>query len=195
MEETGLVRVFVTEANGTIPVKGAAVTITEYGPESEGDTVRTLVTGRDGLTETVRLPTPPAEDSLSPGSRTPSGLYGITVRSGGYYPVEAVGVPVFPGVVSLQTVDLIPIGAFPGPFASGQIVIYETPENTSLLPGSQLPGAGREDIGENNGVVSGGVMGEGTVGSGARGGRMERTGRADQADREERATRAEGGSV
>ena len=168
MEETGLVRVFVTEANGTIPVEGAFVTITEYGPGTEGDVIRTLVTGRDGLTETVRLPTPPAEDSMTPGSGTPSGLYGIAVRSAGYYPVEAVGVPVFSGVVSLQTVDLIPIGAFPGPFAAGQIVIYETPENASLRPGSQFPGAGREDIGEKNGVVSGGVAGDGTVGSGAR---------------------------
>ena len=157
MDDTGWLRVSVTEANGTIPVRGAFVTLTEYGPGMEGDVIRILTTGPDGLTETVRLPVPPASESMTPGGEYPGGLYGVTVWADGYYPAEAVGAPVFGGVVSLQNIDLIPIGAYAGEFASGQYVIYETPETFPLMQ----DGAGREDIGDRNGIVSGGVVHKG----------------------------------
>ena len=149
MEELGWLVVFVTEANGTLPVEGAFVTVSEYEPGTEGDVIRILRTGEDGLTETVGLFAPPAADSTEPGENGAGALYNVSVRAAGYYTVEAVGVPVFSGVVSRQSVDLQPIGAF----APGQVVIYETPESESLAPG----GLRREDIGARNGIVSGGV--------------------------------------
>ena len=154
MDETGWLRVFVTEANGTIPAAGAFVTVSEYDPGTEGDVIRILRTGRDGLTETIGLPAPPAADSRSPGDANPGAVYAVAVRKAGYYPVEAVGVPVFAGVVSLQAVDLQPIGAFPGEYAGNQVQIYETPETESLQPG----GLNREDIGNRNGILSGGTV-------------------------------------
>lgn len=154
MDDVGWLRIFVTEANGTIPVSGAFVTISEYEPGTEGDVVRILQTDRDGLTETVGLRTPPASDSVSPGEESPGALYAVRVRKAGYYPVEAAGVPVFAGVVSLQTVDLQPIGALAGEFAGNQVLIYETPGTESLEPG----GVNREDVGNRNGILSGGVV-------------------------------------
>ena len=154
MKETGWLRVFVTEANGTLPVPGAAVSVSEYEPGTEGNVLRLLSTDRDGLTETVALPAPAAGDSLSPGDGSPGAVYALSVRKGGYYPVEVSGVSVFAGVVSLQTVDLQPVGAFAGEFASGQRVVYETPETESLQPG----GLTREDVGNRNGILSGGTV-------------------------------------
>ena len=153
MEEMGWLVVFVTEANGTLPVEGAFVTISEYEPGTDGDVIRILRTGEDGLTDTVGLSAPPAADSAEPGENGAGALYNVTVRAAGYYTVEAVGVPVFSGVVSRQAVDLQPIGAAVGEFAPGQVVIYETPEPESLASG----GLQREDIGTRNGIVSGGV--------------------------------------
>lgn len=163
MEETGWLRVFVAEASGTIPVAGAFVTISEYEPGTEGNVIRLLTTGRDGLTETVGLPAPPASDSTSPGEVSPGAVYAVRVRKAGYYPVEAAGVPVFAGIVSLQAVDLQPIGAFAGTYAGNQVQIYETPETESLEPG----GLNREDIGSRNGILSGGLRsGSGSLASG-----------------------------
>ena len=153
MDETGWLRVSVTEANGTIPVAGAFVTVSEYEPGTEGDVIRILITGRDGLTETVGLPAPPASDSTSPGEAGAGAVYAVRIRKAGYYPVEAAGVPVFAGIVSLQTVDLQPIGVFAGDYAGNRVQIYETPETESLAPG----GLNREDIGSRNGILSGGV--------------------------------------
>lgn len=153
MDETGQLRISVTEAGGTIPIEGAAVTISEYTEGGEGDVLRLLSTNRDGNTETVSLPTPPASDSLFPGSRDPGGLYSIAVKADGYYLYEAVGVPVFAGVTAVQRVNLVPIGAPVGDFSAGQVYIYETPEVESLEPG----GLRREDIGNRNGTRTGDV--------------------------------------
>ena len=162
MGETGFLLVFVTEANGTLPVEGAFVTVSEYEPGTEGDVIRILRTGKDGLTDTVGLPAPPAADSTEPGESGAGALYNVTVRAAGYYTVEAVGVPVFSGVVSRQSVDLQPIGASVGEFAPCHVVLYETPESASLEPG----GLRREDIGGRNGTVSGGVRGSDPAGEG-----------------------------
>ena len=156
-EEKGFLRILVTEANGALPVRGAVVTVTDYGngsPEEAGrenDVLYLLRTDADGETETVTLDTPPASESRMPGSDAPGGLYGVTVYSPGYYRVEAVGVPVFAGVVSLQRIDLVPIGGMGE--AGGRIFLYETPGTESLAPG----GLTREDIGNENGTLSGGA--------------------------------------
>ena len=156
MEEQGWIRISVTEANGTIPVEGAFVTVRDYGEDGEGDVVRALTTDADGLTEAVPLDVPPAGDSLSPGSETPSGLFAVRVTADGYYDVEIVGVQVYAGVLSLQRVDLKPLDSPGADYADGRYVLYETPRTESLLPG----GLTREDIGNGNGTVSGGVVSE-----------------------------------
>ena len=143
---------FVTEANGAIPVEGALVTVTDYG--AENDVLFTLRTDEGGLTETVSLLVPDAGQSLNPGSESPAGLYGITVRRAGYYPVEAVAVPIFPGVFSVLPVDLVPLSEADTLGESGQIMLYETPGVESLEPG----GMNREDVGNRNGEITGGNL-------------------------------------
>ena len=148
----GYVRVFVTEANGAIPVEGALVTVTDYG--AENDVLFTLRTDEGGLTETVSLIVPDAGQSLNPGSSSPAGLYGVTVRRAGYYPVEAVAVPVFSGVLAVLPVDLVPLSEADTLGESGQIMLYETPGTESLEPGS----VNREDVGNRNGEITGGNL-------------------------------------
>ena len=58
------------------------------------------------------------------------------------------------GVVSLQSVTLIPLGeadAMPGAFR--RTALYETPDVEALQPG----GLRREDIGNENGTLTGGT--------------------------------------
>ncbi|MBR4205416.1 MAG: hypothetical protein IKQ92_08060 [Clostridia bacterium] len=151
---TGFQRIFVSEANGTIPIAGALVYITDYAEEGGGDVLYSLRTDEDGLTPTVGLPAPDEGESLRPGAARPYALYGIQVMADGYYPAEYVAVPVFPGVVSLQNVTLIPLGeadAMPGAF--GRTALYETPDVEALQPG----GLRREDIGNENGMLTGGT--------------------------------------
>ncbi len=159
---TGYLKVRVTTVGRTIPISGAIVKITEYSRETTenagnsadvGETLYSLRTDESGLTQTVSLPAPPASDSMKPGDPLPYALYNVYVTYDGYYPVEGVGVPIFDNIVAVQPIMLIPLSeAEQIAGANGdRIMIYETPSPDSLKPG----GLQREDIGNQNGTISG----------------------------------------
>ena len=157
----GYLKVRVTRAGGTLPVADAVVTIREYGSgeATDDDILYSLRTDRGGLTETVSLPAPAFGDSTRPGNVQPFALYNIEVKYDGFYPVLLVGVPVFGGVVAVQPVDLMP-GGEADKIAGGvgdRVIIYEMTQSETLQPG----GAVREDIGNNNGRLSGSAISDG----------------------------------
>ncbi len=159
--EKGYLKIIVTEAGGTIPIKGALVVITEYG-DDDGESVNvlySLTTDESGYTPTVALDAPVKSESMMPGAYQPYALYNINVVFDGYYPVESVGVPVFAGVTSIQPVNLLPLSekASIAGADNGRIMIYETPGMNALSP----DGVVRDEIGNRNGTVSGGVIQEG----------------------------------
>ena len=110
MGEGGLV-VRVTTARGAIPLEGAQVNVRNYIKEGEGrgDVLYSLVTGRDGKTEIVRLPTVARSASLSPGNGTPFLSYNVEVFLEGYYSQRYINVPIFDGIIAVQPADMIPL--------------------------------------------------------------------------------------
>lgn len=107
MDSFGFLIVNARTALGALPVGGAAVHVTGT------DTDLTVLTDPSGVSERMRLPAPPLENSLT---ATPEGLpyatYDVSVSAEGYYKSESRAVPVFPGIVSVQSVNLIPIAGF-----------------------------------------------------------------------------------
>lgn len=159
--EKGYLKISVTEAGGTIPIKGALVVITEYG-DDDGESVNvlySLTTDESGYTPTLALDAPVKSESMMPGAYQPYALYNINVVFDRYYPVESVGVPVFAGVTSIQPINLLPLSekASIAGADNGRIMIYETPGMNALSP----DGVVRDEIGNRNGTVSGGVIQEG----------------------------------
>ncbi len=111
----GFLRFAVGTADNTIPLEDANVFIyTDPSDESEGELLYTLVTDSDGLTETVTLPTPSIEESYSPESPKPYSTYNVFVTRSGYSPTEGRTVPLFPGITSIQPVNMIPAGSSMG---------------------------------------------------------------------------------
>lgn len=152
----GYLRIRVTTTGNTLPLEGANVIISEYSPDNTNDTVLySLRTDRGGLTDTVALPAPASSDSMRPGFVQPYSLYNISVTYDGYYPVEGVGVPIFAGITAVQPVNLLPLGEEESIAGAqgGRVMIYETPRQQNLTPG----GVTREDVGNENGSISGGV--------------------------------------
>ncbi len=148
----GYLKIRATSALGALPVEGALVRISEYTEDGNGVVLFSLRTNEGGLTETVALGAPPAVESMMPGAARPYSIYNVNVTKDGYYPVESVAVPIFDRIVAVQPINMIPIteeeriaGAEDG------VMIYETPDTESLQPG----GLTREDIGGDNGGVSG----------------------------------------
>lgn len=98
----GFLTVFVTTARGSVPVPGAVVSIT--GKHTE-NTVR--FTDENGRTERIQLPAPDNANSENADREDPFYDYRVTVYKDGFYRHTVENVPVFPGITSLQSVDLI----------------------------------------------------------------------------------------
>ncbi len=111
----GFLRFAVGSADNTIPQAGATVYVyTDPENGSDGTLLYTLVSNEDGLTDTVTLPTPPLSESFSPEYPKPYSTYNVFVTKNGFYPTEGRTVPLFPGITSIQPINLIPLSELPG---------------------------------------------------------------------------------
>ena len=107
MNEYGTLLVRVSTAGIALPVEGADVRI-DGNEEGNQNIHYLLTTDRSGLLERILLPTPPAAYSLQPGNRKGFADYNIRIFKDGFYPVLLRNVPLFSGITSIQTVELIP---------------------------------------------------------------------------------------
>ena len=131
---TGYLIVRVATAQGAIPLEGAQVDIREYSPVSEngGAFIASLISGADGTTEILPLPTNPRSDSLVAGNPTPYATYTAEVRLEGYAEQSFVGIPIFDGIIAVQPVNLIPLpeSGDPTPITPENNRTFETQGNS-----------------------------------------------------------------
>ncbi len=129
----GFLQVQVWAGEEAIPIPDARVFI--FGGDREGDGTGVLYSMRtdaDGKTPVVPLLTPPASESMVPGSPAPFGRYNVTVQKEGYGTVENVGVPIFDGILSNQPVRLVPLSEFQTD-REGVRRVYESPAGENPL--------------------------------------------------------------
>ena len=94
---------------GALPVEGAIVRISG-AEEANRDIAYSLVTDMDGLTEMVNLPAPNRRFSQAPNpAEQPYSVYNLEIVAEGYYPKRIMGVTVFPGINSVQRINMIPL--------------------------------------------------------------------------------------
>lgn len=104
----GSLVVQVTLAKGAIPVSGARVTVSTAGNQSTQ--IADLLTDESGRTAPLLLPAPQSSYSQTPDSVVrPYSNYNIKVEYKGYYTEDAVNVPIFDKINSIQPVSLIPL--------------------------------------------------------------------------------------
>ena len=103
----GGLRINVRQLSTNFPIENALVTITRRDGTSNEilDEIRTTGTGE---TETLELPAPPLDYSLTPDSPKPYSEYTISVSAEGYEPIQIVDSEVLPSVTSLQNIEMLP---------------------------------------------------------------------------------------
>jgi hypothetical protein len=108
LESSGGLRIRAYTAGGALPVKGATVRIT--GADEDNSSVSySLLTDRDGQTESIILPAPSANYSLAPNpAEFPYSTYDIVITAPGYITKRIRGLTVFSGVNSVQLINMIP---------------------------------------------------------------------------------------
>ncbi len=119
---TGGIVVNVTTLGRLYPVKNALITVFTGEPDNM-TVIETDITNESGKSGIFNLKTPPAAESQQAenGGVLPYASYNISVRSDGYVEQIAMNVPVFSGVVSVQSIDLLPVAAA-GQNTSPQII-------------------------------------------------------------------------
>ncbi len=104
---TGKLQINVTSTLGLIPIQDATVTISYKGVPDV--TIEKLSTDSSGQTETVDLPAPPLEYSLTPVEQQPYSEYNIQVEAPGYEPIVVSGTEILPDVTAVQPIKLTPV--------------------------------------------------------------------------------------
>ncbi len=108
LTELGFLRVAARTGDGAFPVEGASVTIAVRRNGTERLAYH-LLTDDSGETPTVSMPAPPASLSQTPEDAQPFTIVDIRIFANGYFRAEMLNVPIFAGVTSLQTFQLIPL--------------------------------------------------------------------------------------
>lgn len=103
----GKLQINVTSTLGLIPIQDATVTISYKG--APDTTIERLTTDSSGQTQTIDLPAPPLEYSLTPVEQQPYSEYNIQVEAPGYEPLMVSGTEILPDVTATQSVKLTPM--------------------------------------------------------------------------------------
>lgn len=121
MQETGtLVAQLVTSA-ARIPLFGATLAITQTQPDGTQTLLAVRLSDYDGFTAPFTLSTPPAADSTTrQQEKPPYTQVDLLADCPGYDRILVRGVQIFPGIRSIQQLDLIPTPTLPQSYTQTQ---------------------------------------------------------------------------
>lgn len=95
-----------TTARSSVPVPGALITIRD--PDAEKTKIISLITDSNGMSEKISLPAPHKSLNESNNTIRPQSFYIVEITSDGYIPLINQLLPIFDGITTYQTFDLIP---------------------------------------------------------------------------------------
>ena len=121
MPATGLLTVRVYTSVAQLPIAGAAVTITQETPNGSR-LLASRITDESGKITSVRLDTPELSGSLSPGTNNPFSIVNVLVDHPDYERVLIENVQLFPGILTQQNVELLPISVQPEAWNTTEII-------------------------------------------------------------------------
>lgn len=102
----GQLVITVKTAGGALPVENAVVTV----KDAAGTVISIFFTDVNGRTPKLKLGAPPIANSEAPDPPGPAFYtYNVDTDREGYTSVRNIGVPIYPGITSIQPVELIPI--------------------------------------------------------------------------------------
>ena len=107
-KSNGFLKVQVYSARGAFPIKDAKITIFKEF-DGQNKIFYEIVTDESGITQPVSLPAPDAIHSFAVDGIRPYENYSISISKFGFEDAVRSGLPIFPGVVSLQPIQLRPL--------------------------------------------------------------------------------------
>lgn len=104
--DQGYLIITARTAGGALPVENAVVTVSD----TAGNILYVVFTDRSGSTPRLKLAAPPLANSEAPGMPEPPFYsYNVDTDIEGYRSVRNISVPIYPGITSIQPVELLPV--------------------------------------------------------------------------------------
>ena len=122
--QTGTVQVHVYTSRANLPLEGATVIITQRDSQGRDILLSNQRTDESGNTAPVTIEAPPLSGSQQPGERQAFSYVDITADAQRYERVVIRDAQVFPGIVTLQAIQMLPLsGLTPEAGAAEEFVI------------------------------------------------------------------------
>lgn len=102
--DIGTLRISVTNQDGFIPISQARIQLSSSGEPNR--ILEELITDSNGNTDTISLPAPPLEYSMSPSENQPYSEYNIKVIADDFDDEIISNIQIFSGETALQRVNL-----------------------------------------------------------------------------------------
>ena len=113
MQATGTLSVRVFTSRAQIPLAGATVVVAERGEGGRWKLLSIQNTDSSGKIRTITIDAPALGESTSPGGLpgpgAPFALCSVWAEQPGYAMLQVENVQVFPGVETVQNMELIPL--------------------------------------------------------------------------------------
>lgn len=123
MPSTGYIQVRAYESNAVIPLKDVSVTITD----TSGATIAMRLTNRSGtLDAPIAIETPDRNAGESPNTGViPFTAVNLFARTENYEEISVENLQVFPGITTLQNLEMIPLSELPQSWTKSEL--FDTP--------------------------------------------------------------------
>ena len=110
MEQNGTLTVRVFTSSAQLPIQGATVVVTQKRRNGKYDLLSVQATDSSGLIRPVEIAAPTAGNSTEVSENTmPNAVCEVWAEAPGYAMLKVDGVQIFPGVVTEQRMELIPL--------------------------------------------------------------------------------------
>ena len=113
MSAQGRIQTHVFTSSANLPVPGASVAVTGAGAAGRETLLSFQLTNSSGNTRPTDVDTPPAANSQSPDQPVCFTSLRVAVDMPGFERVIVTNVQVFPGVTTIQDVQLLPTEGLP----------------------------------------------------------------------------------
>ncbi len=122
LSAVGYIRVNAYTSIARIPLENVAITVTA----TDGTAIAMRLTDRNGLIRPIEIPVPDKSAGLEPDSGViPYTAVNLYARLEGYEQTENENLQVFPGTVTNQDLEMIPLSELPSSWS--KIGIFVTP--------------------------------------------------------------------
>ena len=121
----GRLVVRVSAASGAVPVPNATVIVRSAENGIPVRVLGVLMTDESGITSPLAIATPPLSESLTPGGKHPFSEISAEITADGYYTSVNINIPIYPGITSIQPVNLIPLPDSQNGTQSSEDVVFQ----------------------------------------------------------------------